>query len=788
MLKNYSLNFLKTLFFLLLWMGVSTSNAGNVTSYNFNGTNQSIYMNSSDGFDVTTAWTFEAWINVDDVTGWDDFLFRDGIFSFQVKEPLGTGNFALGFYNRDNAEQLTTDAGEDLDFDTWYHVAATFDGTTAKLFVNATEVYNDATAANWTLITNTNHLNIGARYSGGYGSYFDGEIDEIRISDIARDIVDMQTDYSREEYVSDANTLLLMHFDDGSSPPTVISGTGYGGTVSNHNTSISNYVFTSLAAVDLLRPNYQTKGSGNWGDASTWQYYNETNSNYEDASLSPDFYDNEIAIKDGHTVTVTADVEVNQVMVEDGATVNIASGKEMTLHLHGSNGMTVTGKVTVDGTLTVDSGSPLIITSDASSQGSLINNGTVTGDLDVQCFTTNGTWHGISAPVENQTATSLYQGGSPDVWIKSYNELDNTYSYISDINTNLEDMKGWMVWIGGSEDITFDFDGAVRTGTVGTADNVVRSTAGSDYGYNFVGNPYTSAIDWDAASGWIKTNVNDATYLYNNGTWDTYVNEVGTNDGTQYIAMNQGFFVQVSDGNVTGTLQMTSEVCVHNDVSFKKDSKNFEQEIIRLQVSDDNLVDEMVIRITEDATEGWDGNLDAHKLFSFNEYYPQIYSTANGFMSINSLPEDIEIVPLDIVGKDGNQMTISATEFGDYDHILLYDEYLEEITDLTKNDYPFSYLQEITDRFFLSFMITDIEEESIITPRNFYAYTQNKEIKIVLENSNYTHISIYNLLGQEVITTSANSTKLSFAIDKTGYYIVVVSNNEVTSTQKVFIK
>ena len=41
-------------------------------------------------------------------------------------------------------------------------------------------------------------------------------------------------------------------------------------------------------------------------------------------------------------------------------------------------------------------------------------------------------------------------------------------------------------------------------------------------GFNLVGNPYPSAIDWDAASGWTKTNIDNAVYYFKASATDQY--------------------------------------------------------------------------------------------------------------------------------------------------------------------------------------------------------------------------------------------------------------------------
>ncbi len=984
----------------VLFSGIQSSSAGNVYSFDFNGNSESLYISDASGLNVTNHWTFEAWIYVNSVSGYDDFMFRNNIFSFQVKDPLGSGDFALDFYNRDNSQQLSTGATDDLSFNKWYHVAATFDGTTAKLWVNGNTVDNDATAANWTLQTNSENFNIAARHISGYSNYFDGQIDELRLSNIARTSTEMQTAYREEAYLSDANTLLLIHFDDGSSPPTYISGTGFAGTMHNHNTSTSNYKFSEIASAYLLRPNYRSLATGDWNNTSTWQFYNGSTSSWENATLIPDYYDDTLTIRNGHTVTVNTNLSVNELTIkaggqlivdngitltlndgtgtdldvygvlkksgvilrnsgativmenggkyqhntdgsistatwEDGSeceiigvgsgttllalgntgqnfdkftwniptqtrdvaiddftdtygdfkmantnghtlflnttannkqiniggngdfilqdgTIDIASGSGDTYFVIYNNftqtGGTLTssgsgtgylrfGRLQVadngtfsktDGTLTPDDiqvnryytftfgsdwdvgnipftvhgkvtlpagynfsfGSGCTIISKADYNGSFINHGSVSSDFTVQCYFTSGKWHGFSAPVQNQTAATFYLNGNPDVWMLKYNESTDDYTYISDVNTQLGDMKGWFVWLGGSGSHTFSFSGSGRSGTVGSDNNMIRTS--NITGYNFVGNPFTSAIDWDATSGWTKTNLENAIYLYHNGNWVTYIGSAGTNGGSSHIAMNQGFFVQVTDNGGSypeyGTLKMTDDVCVHNDVAFMKTTANNVM-LLRLQIQKDSLTDETVIRLRDDATEGWDNRLDAHKLFSFNPMHPQIYSTANGFMSINSLPPSAQTVPLDVRGNDGDVLTVSLTESDDFDNVFLQDNMTGQIINLKKENYSFTYNKNVTDRFMLSFLITGMNKQSV-RDSFFTAFGGKRKIRVHLLNSisKTTEISVYNLLGQKQVSKTVSSNDASVIINQSGYYIVKVNNGTKTGNRKVFVR
>jgi hypothetical protein len=73
--------------------------------------------------------------------------------------------------------------------------------------------------------------------------------------------------------------------------------------------------------------------------------------------------------------------------------------------------------------------------------------------------------------------------------------------------------------------------------------NEFSGTGVANDGWNLIANPYPSAIDWDAASGWNKVNVNNAVYIYQADLdqYSTYIAGVGVNGGSRFIASSQGF-------------------------------------------------------------------------------------------------------------------------------------------------------------------------------------------------------------------------------------------------------
>ncbi|MDQ8003606.1 MAG: LamG-like jellyroll fold domain-containing protein [Pedobacter sp.] len=89
------------------------------------------------------------------------------------------------------------------------------------------------------------------------------------------------------------------------------------------------------------------------------------------------------------------------------------------------------------------------------------------------------------------------------------------------------------------ENVLLDFEGILNQQDI----TVGLSTSG----FHLLGNPYAATIDWSSANwGADKGSVNNAIWIWNPvaRSYATYIDSVGTLNGSRYISSGQGFFVQ----------------------------------------------------------------------------------------------------------------------------------------------------------------------------------------------------------------------------------------------------
>ena len=385
----------------------------------------------------------------------------------------------------------------------------------------------------------------------------------------------------------------------------------------------------------------------------------------------------------------------------------------------------------------------------------------------------SGKWHLVSSPVANATS-GMFLGN----YLYNFISSSNSYTPVLSTGLALTAMKGYALYPKSSA-FSVAYVGDLNKAPIYSI--TTTAAGGSGLGWNLVGNPYPSAIDWDAAGGWVKTGlVSGAIYINNGAVWSSYTQQVGTNLGSRYIAPTQGFFVK---GN-GGTFSMTDAVRVHNTVSFVKRAEEVVPNLVRLQVSGNGYKDEAVVRFFAGATSEMDRDYDAEKLYGDVPAAAQLYTLGSNPLAINTLPS-IDNVGVGIkLGVKGSY-TIAATEINDLGNTTLEDTELGISTDLSAGPYTFDAVAGTFDqRFILHFTMLGL------TPtKNVEAaiYSYQRTVHINMKDQVKGDIFIYNISGQQVASKLAAQGMNEIKLTGTGNYIVKVISKNSTTVRKVFI-
>ncbi len=464
----------------------------------------------------------------------------------------------------------------------------------------------------------------------------------------------------------------------------------------------------------------------------------------------------------------------------------------LTINAYGKLSIATIGQLTVNNELNNNATQGLIIKSDSSGTASLITKGDLTGDgtYKVELYLVQDTGvsnHLISPPIPS-AMTNTFIG----YYMYKYNEPTSWVNML--INQHLEVMRGYAVYKPNMTSDTKAYIGTVNSGTIGTENNLTRTD--STRGWNLLGNPYPSAIDWDAESGWTKTNVGNAIY-----TWDqahriytSYVGGIDVNGGSNFIPSMQGFMVRVVQEQSFGTLQMTNDVRVHNTIPFWKNNIH---NVIRLSASSGDFTDEAVIRFNPFSTAAFDVKWDAVKLMS-EKAKAQLFTIAsNEEFSINTLPEITEhlIVPLHLKIYEGGDYTITAKGLNSFDediYIYLEDLNLQKTTYLNANSvYSFSSKPEDEEaRFKLHFSLTPLYT-NVLNSIKTAVYSYDKTLYIQTKENAFGDFEVYDMLGKKLFASKLRNKSLhtfNFNQLAMGYYLIKVCIGNVVVMEKILMR
>ena len=220
--------------------------AGFGTALNLDGTNDFINVADDNSLDLTSDFTIEAWITPTDVAGDERIVNKNGAYAF------GMSGSGLQFLT-DGSNIVTSSVA--LSAGTSYHVAMVVSDTTgngsqdANFYVDGVFV-ETVVGTDLTIASTANVLEIGSS-SAGTGTFWQGQIDEVRIWNDVRTAAEISANQYTPLKGNEAGLAAYWNFDEGSGTTATDRSTNANtGTLTNFalSGSTSNYV---TAAIDV---------------------------------------------------------------------------------------------------------------------------------------------------------------------------------------------------------------------------------------------------------------------------------------------------------------------------------------------------------------------------------------------------------------------------------------------------------------------------------------------------------------------------------------------------------
>lgn len=533
----------------------------------------------------------------------------------------------------------------------------------------------------------------------------------------------------------------------------------------------------NAGVVDYYTVTYKFTGTDkDWNKISNWQLISDLWAEPQNAtqlpSSNPEMIDDIIVAED---LDATLDYIVKDVEMLANVTLKITS----------------TGTLEIIGDIANTDENALIVDADINGIGSLIHNSDdvvakVNCHIDNSSVTRNWSadWHFISSPVANQTIESFipteenydFYSWSEfnSTWYNQKKDDSQTNEFYTDNGFDFAKGRGYLV--------AYENEGYRKfSGTLNNGDVTfpLSCSTNGEYvverftGFNLVGNPYPSYIDWEA-EGWTRDMLELQTvWIYDDdvNNYITYtLGGVATNGGSQYIAPCQGFFVKAL---TPGDFIMTNDIRTNEKSSFRK---NDNENIFKIKVNGASGQDEIAV-VKGD-------NDDVIKMFSLNDDAPSLYINKGvGDYSVVYVDEE-NTIPLSFKSESMSKFTISLSETGHiFGEIILEDKLTGEKVNLQTESYTFIHSgNSNAERFELK-----IAQSSQPEAQSNFAYINNGEI-IINDINGDAQIEIYDLMGRRVYENADAVSNVSTYGFSSGVYIIQKIDDKGVKTQKIVIE
>ncbi len=516
---------------------------------------------------------------------------------------------------------------------------------------------------------------------------------------------------------------------------------------------------------------------------------------------------NTYIINGTYTIDQDLDIAINKLQISLGATLIVKEGASLTLNDNLLN----------EGALQLES--------IATKYSSLIVEGTSTGTISykrhVNAYDGSNLNDLVSAPLSGQTFSDFARS-NPNLFENPVNTkqklfgpfvetsgMYQTYSTSINADTTLDKGIGFRAARDDSEDgargTTLTFTGTLETNSF---DIPISETTRAFSGWNLIGNPYPSYIDFQTFFNLNKTELNlgiyQAIYSYGGNAsnrWSVWNNL----SADKLIAPGQGFFVKskTNGGAVTFKPSMRIKGITDDFILGRSNPANLG--FITVGLSNRSAIFKTDLYFHVNATLGLDPGYDAALFGGITSDFC-LYSNliegntgdplaiqAVGNQNINDL-----IVPLGIHAPQGQQVAISITEstIPEYINVYLEDRLNNTFTLLNAGAYRLTPQNNLigVGRFYLNFVGDALNPiENTLNTLNIFTNQRQKTIVIEGQLKGATNFKLFDIHGRIVnskaLETSNTNQAISVAHLSAGVYIIeLITNNTEKRIEKCVIK
>lgn len=297
-------------------------------------------------------------------------------------------------------------------------------------------------------------------------------------------------------------------------------------------------------------------------------------------------------------------------------------------------------------------------------------------------------------------------------------------------------------------------------------------------GYNLIGNPFPSSIDWGAGEGaWIKNNISSVIAIRDNGSGPgrfVYIDETDPVISNRVIASGQAFWVRATAKAPSLKIMENAKVSGVTHAFYRQ--ANLVMDKLTITLTNANLQDEAYIKInpfSKPSLDDFDGPKMSNSFFDISTL-----SSDGVSLAVNSINESIcgVSIPLRIVKSGANVMdngrySLSFLKTGFFCNgftILLRDNYTGEVTDVSMDPgYSFTVSSaspgaSAADRFSITFLEKPVPLDNPVDAR--VTICGKNPAVICVKNTSFNVNYFAALYGRAVSDTVAGPSTLRLTI------------------------